>query len=136
MAGCWRSLRYLCLCLYRYIYVNESYKIFRQILAKNEPKILESSTCKIFSSLRGSSAFSLNPKQTNSDPISTTFFNQNLFCSIKVDFFCDFPFLCFRLCRYFHTFSAPKRGIQSIPRGAARLLVFFFIPNGQNLIYV
>ena len=31
----------------------------------------------------------------------------------------------FRIFRYLYSFSAPKRGVQSIPRGAALLLVFF-----------
>ena len=38
----------------------------------------------------------------------------------------------FTIYRYLYSFSAPKRGVQSIPRGAARLLVFLFVPNGQS----
>ena len=37
----------------------------------------------------------------------------------------------FFIFRYFYSFSAPKRGVQSIPRGAARLLVFFSFQTKQ-----
>ena len=43
-----------------------------------------------------------------------------------------FRFQFFINFHYFYSFSAPKSGVQSIPRVIAVLMLFFFIQNGQN----
>ena len=50
--------------------------IFRQIITKNHPKIIDSSTsgaCKIFSSPPRFICYFFDPKRTNSEPIPTFF---------------------------------------------------------------
>ena len=75
--------------------------------------------------------YCFNPKRTNSDPISTNSSIKNIFFRFRSIFFSIIRFQFFIIFHYFYSFSAPKSGVQSIPRGAAVLMVFFSSQTDQ-----
>ena len=108
--------------------IDDFHKFFRQIITKNHPKIIDSSTsgaCKKFSSPPRFISYFFDPKRTNSDPISTIFRQKTCFFDLGRIIFSVFRRQFFSMFRYFYSFSAPKRGVQSIPRVVALLPVFF-----------
>ena len=79
----------------------------------------------MFPSLPRFICYFFDPKRTNSDPISTNFSIKKIFVRFGSIFFSMFRYQFFINFHYFYSFSAPKKGVQSIPRVIAVLMVFF-----------